>query len=102
MSKGSAFACHIVDQPVLGRGLNQRRYRVTEGKIGRQRVVRIGGVELGCLSIVAHRLFKTLLFEELAGLKVELGRTPAVTGARRFGQLGVLCWSGCRDSLLAV
>src|SRR5271157_5931190 len=102
MSKGGAFACRIAAQPVLGRGLYQRRYRVTEGKIGRQRVVGIGGVKLGRLPIVAHRLFKPLLFEELAGLKVELGCAPAVIAARRFGRLGVFGWSGGRHGALAV
>jgi hypothetical protein len=71
---------------------------VTEGKIGRQRVIAIGGVKLGCIPIVEHCLFKALLFEELACLKVELGRTPAVTGARRFGRLG---WNGSLRGALA-
>ena len=84
--EGSALGRSIGAEPVPGRGLNQRRYRVTAGHIGGQRVVGIGGVQHGRLLKPAHGLFKLLLFEELACFKEQLDRTAAIAAAWRRGR----------------
>ena len=66
MSQGGTRAGRISANAVFGRGLNQRSYRVTAGYIGSQTIVRIRGVERGCLLKAPHCLFKLLASKQLA------------------------------------
>ncbi len=85
----------VAEQPVLGRGLDQRRHRMAARHIGRQPVVGVGGVERGGLLKSLHRLFKLAIQEQLARCEIKLGRAPPVAAARR---LGFFCRSRSRCS----
>ena len=89
MSERGAGACLIAAQARFSRGLNQRSDRVAAGYIGRQDVIRVGGVQLCGLFVALDRIFEVLVHEELAGGKVEFGGPAAIGTAGLVGNAGL-------------